>query len=142
MRSSLLIMLTGSKLFSSAIVMDSETNLMWQDNSDAKVTKATWVEAKNYCEELNLAKYSDWRLPSIKELQSIVYVGRSTSVIKENFRNIAPDSYWSFSENASNSNYVWIVGFDIGATKYQAKQYKSNIRCVRDIKQDTKKREE
>ncbi len=36
----------------------------------------TWEEALAYCEGLTLGDHSDWRLPTIKELNSIVDYGR------------------------------------------------------------------
>lgn len=52
-------------------VSDLVTGLMWQKTPD--YAHRTWDEAKAYAESLALAGHSDWRLPSIKELLSIVY---------------------------------------------------------------------
>jgi len=52
-------------------VTDLVTGLMWQKTPDFK--HRTWDEAKAYVESLTLAGHSDWRMPSIKELLSIVY---------------------------------------------------------------------
>ena len=51
-------------------VTDNVTGLIWQQEDD-DVTK-TWEEALAYCETLTLAGPTDWRLPDIKELMSIV----------------------------------------------------------------------
>ncbi|MBU2938519.1 DUF1566 domain-containing protein [Lacinutrix sp. C3R15] len=50
-------------------VTDNVTGLMWaqEQSTEAK----GWVEAAAYCENLTLGGYTDWRLPSIKELWSI-----------------------------------------------------------------------
>jgi hypothetical protein len=61
---------------------DTCTGLMWQkdtayvngdgqtplDNSDA----LTWCDALVFCENLSFAGHDDWRLPNVRELQSIV----------------------------------------------------------------------
>ena len=56
-------------------VTDNATGLMWMkqngEQSDGDY-QFTWAEALDYCENLTLAGYSDWRLPDVKELQSIV----------------------------------------------------------------------
>jgi len=56
-------------------ITDYATGLMWQksDNSEG----LDWKSALSYAENLELAGYSDWRLPNIKELQSIANYSRS-----------------------------------------------------------------
>ncbi len=49
--------------------VDNITNLMWQ--TIVIDEKMSWQEAMKYCENLKLAGYDDWRLPSVKELFSI-----------------------------------------------------------------------
>ncbi len=56
-------------------VEDKATNLTWQKADNGKAIN--WEQALSYCENLNLAGRADWRLPSIKELQSIVDYTRS-----------------------------------------------------------------
>lgn len=58
------------------IVIDTATNLMWEQ-SDGGVTY-TWSGAMDYCEDLELGGYTNWRLPDNKELQSIVKYGTTT----------------------------------------------------------------
>jgi hypothetical protein len=49
--------------------IDPSTGLMWtaKDNGN----DIPWAKAMKYCQNLSLAGYSDWRLPSIDELQRI-----------------------------------------------------------------------
>lgn len=56
-------------------VADSATGLMWQQADDGVARE--WESALAYCEALDLAGYADWRLPDVKELQSIVDYTRS-----------------------------------------------------------------
>lgn len=56
-------------------ITDLSTGLMWQ-TADS-LTGLNWENALFYAEELSLADYDDWRLPNIKELQSIVDYERS-----------------------------------------------------------------
>lgn len=56
-------------------ITDSATGLMWQTADDG-VTR-DWEEALSYAENLEYAGHDDWRLPSVKELQSIVDYTRS-----------------------------------------------------------------
>ncbi|MCP4182616.1 MAG: DUF1566 domain-containing protein, partial [Hyphomicrobiales bacterium] len=50
-------------------VTDLQTGLIWQQvQPDGRYT---WTDAKTYAENLTLGGYSDWRLPTIKELYSL-----------------------------------------------------------------------
>ena len=50
-------------------VTDNVTGLMWQQEDDD--VRRDWEDALVYCEELDLAGYTDWRLPDGGELRSI-----------------------------------------------------------------------
>lgn len=58
-------------------VSDLATGLMWQQQD---YHSNNWQDAINYCESLSLASYSDWRLPNVKELHSLVDYARSPAV--------------------------------------------------------------
>jgi hypothetical protein len=51
-------------------ITDKATGLMWTKADSDK--KMNWLQALDFAENLELAGHSDWRLPSAKELQSIV----------------------------------------------------------------------
>lgn len=59
-------------------ITDNATGLMWMQN-DSK-SAMNWEDALNYAENLEYAGYSDWRLPDVKELQSIVDYTRSPAI--------------------------------------------------------------
>ena len=52
-------------------VTDTSTNLMWAASDN--MGNITWHDAKIYCENPPIAgyKYSDWRMPTIKELKTL-----------------------------------------------------------------------
>ncbi|PCJ43179.1 MAG: hypothetical protein COA99_07820 [Moraxellaceae bacterium] len=55
-------------------ISDSATNLMWQeDDGDS----TDWDAAVTACESATTATHTDWRLPNIKELHSIVDYSKS-----------------------------------------------------------------
>jgi len=56
-------------------ITDKATGLMWMKNDNGAAV--SWENALNYAEGLEYAGYSDWRLPTAKELQSIVDYTRS-----------------------------------------------------------------
>ena len=78
-------------------VTDSATGLVWTKaysndtnefpqisglgNGDGSMD---WSEALGFCEDLDYAGYTDWKLPDIKELQSIVAYGQAEPVVDTN----------------------------------------------------------
>ncbi|MFR9523766.1 MAG: DUF1566 domain-containing protein [Rikenellaceae bacterium] len=58
-------------------ISDTATGLMWAKEDNGKGVE--WVEALPYAEAATLAGYTDWRLPNVKELQSIVDYSRAPS---------------------------------------------------------------
>ncbi|MBD3842399.1 MAG: DUF1566 domain-containing protein [Campylobacterales bacterium] len=113
------------------VVIDLKRNLMWQDNSDAKIYLSNFTLAKEYCETLSFSGFTDWKLPNIKELQTIVDVERKEVAIAKEFENFEPSSYWSSTVDMSNETNAWYVGFKTGATFKDSKDYDCYVRCVR-----------
>jgi len=56
-------------------VTDLSTGLMWQMSDGGQARN--WESALEYAENLELAGYSDWRLPNVKELESIIDYSRA-----------------------------------------------------------------
>ena len=56
-------------------ITDNATGLMWMQNDNGE--GIIWENALSYAANFEFAGYSDWRLPDIKELQSIVDYTRS-----------------------------------------------------------------
>ena len=59
-------------------ITDNATGLMWQQADDGFTRD--WESALTYAEGLSLGGYSDWRLPNVKELQSIVNYTKAPDV--------------------------------------------------------------
>ena len=114
------------------IVTDNVTNLMWQDNSEVKTVRKSWSNASLYCENLALGGYSDWRLPRIKELESIVDISKSNPAIDNSFLNCNSSIYWSSTIFATtNINYACLVVFNSGKSGYSSNSSTNSVRCVR-----------
>jgi len=91
-------------------VTDRLTGLMWPKNASLIGAKP-WNEALRYSNNLTLCGHSDWRLPNIKELESLGNA-ETTSVgwlITEGFYNVHPGDYWSSSFCAADPENVWVV---------------------------------
>jgi hypothetical protein len=111
-------------------VTDNNTGLIWQQDEGGQ---KTWEDSITYCEGLSLAGYTDWRLPNIKELDSITDDTLFNPAIDTNFFSDAQMSYyWSSTTYASGSSNAWDVAFT-GATNSYTHSKSSNyyVRCVR-----------
>ncbi len=110
-------------------VTDNVTGLMWQQEDDD--TTRTWDEACSYCNDLALGGYSDWRLPSKKELMSIVdYSIYSPAIDTTYFPGTNASLYWSSTPYSSFSR--WFVYFGYGRVGYgYGKSLSGYVRCVR-----------
>ena len=49
-------------------IIDTKTGLMWQEQEDGR---RIWNDSLEYCKGLSLAAHSDWRLPTLEELESL-----------------------------------------------------------------------
>ena len=94
-------------------VTDTSTGLMWQQQAGSSTQ--TWEQALAYCEGLNLGGHTDWRLPTIKELRSLVDYSRYNPAINTTyFPNAAASWYWSSTTGAHGTYFAWVVGFGLG----------------------------
>ena len=111
-------------------VSDTATGLIWQQTDDG--LKRNWQEALSYCEALILADKIDWRLPNIRELQSIVDDRRYNPAIDSSFNCNTDSCYWAGSTNASQEYTGWLVHFLHGeSNEYHSKRSMDYVRCVR-----------
>ena len=113
------------------VVTDSATGLMWQDDASVKSIIGSWSGAKEYCKNLTQSGYSDWFLPSIVELESIVDIKRYNPAIKKEFQNSVSSYYWSSSPSVPSSDYAWLVYFKSGYSYRSNKTGNLYVRCAR-----------
>ena len=111
-------------------ITDSDTTLMWQKEDDD--TRRTWEQAITYCEGLSLGTYSDWRLPNIKELRTIVDTTTYNPAINTTYFPNTDFDYWSSTTIEVNSSFAWHVFFLSGDVDWiDDKSANRYVRCVR-----------
>ncbi len=133
-------------------ITDNATNLIWIKDPSAIggvwgspgfPSQMTWSDANQNINNLNTlgyAGYSDWRLPTIQELQSIVNFGRSNPAIGEGallespWVNTKSSYYWSSTDSAVATMNAEVVSFDVGDSfpSWRMKTFPSYVRPVRD----------
>ncbi len=110
-------------------VIDLATGLTWQQQGDNE--KRAWTEAVSYCQELSLGGKTDWRLPDIKELQSIVDYRIVSPAIDTRIFLGTLGFFWSATINASDSGKAWSVYFTTGEISSFSNSSFFYVRCVR-----------
>ncbi len=111
-------------------IRDNLTNLLWQKTPHPDTL--TWEQALTYAENLTLGGFSDWRLPNIKELQSINDERLiSPSVTTNFFPNVGIKKYWSSSSLPNQTTKAWYLSTQYGITTYDFKTARLAILCVR-----------
>jgi len=119
-------------------VSDNKTGLMWAQNANFLNASLTWYDAFTSVKNLNTLPigcgssgdpcYTDWRLPNIKELQSLIDYGHTAPALPENHEDaFTQDSvknyyYWSSTTNLSNPYaQAWTVYMITGGVSSQPK---------------------
>ena len=118
-------------------VTDEVTGLMWQQA--VPTATYTWAEAVAYCSTtLTLSGYSDWRLPSLVELVSILDLQPTNNIDGTYFPLTPTNNFWSSSlVVGSPSQTAWTVSFLIGWVNSDSVSYVvHNVRCVRSAAAD------
>ena len=122
------------------IVIDTATLLIWQDelytigekdslSANTESGKALhWVNAINYCDNLMLGGYSDWKLPNINELYTITNktIFSKFDIAFLGFSNSYYTPFWSSTTCKTNS----IEAYTLYNNRKQ-KDKTAYVKCVR-----------
>ncbi len=79
------------------MVVDKQTGLVWQKNEAGEYR---WADAVDYCQALNLAGKTDWRLPNKEELAS-------SHRLAFEFPHLADSYYWSSTTDVKFNFRAW-----------------------------------
>jgi hypothetical protein len=136
----------GRFIFLDLTVKDNNTGLIWIRNGN--LGRQSRDGANKLVEELNRNKYAgheDWRLPTAKELESLVKYAKSLGYDRSpkgpyklfnemGFYDVQSSIYWSSSTSIfmTFSGGSWGVSMDNGSSDYNNKTNKINIWPVRE----------
>lgn len=108
-------------------ITDNLTGLMWLKDGGC-FKKRKWTNSLNAIAYFNnnpgyyncmeyTANYSDWRLPDVRELESLINYGVPNSadwLNSQGFVNLNRFYYWSSTTHQANHQYAWVVQMSNG----------------------------
>ena len=106
-------------------ITDLDTGLMWTQVPSAAMN---WNAALAHAEGLTTAGYTDWRLPNVKELQTLVDITLATATSaasaqpclqRKLFSAATATAYWSSTplrSGAGTSTQAWLVEFGVNTS--------------------------
>ena len=110
---------------------------MWARNASIFETRS-WANALTDCNGLTLGGHNDWRLPNVKELQSLIDFAFYRPALSNDagtgkwlegnaFTGVQSNAYWTSTTYAANTGYAWGVSLYNG---YVYDGHKSNTYYV------------
>jgi len=121
-------------------VTDCVTGLMWQKGENPRMN---WFDALDACRKLSVGGHSDWRLPNIKELNTILNLDYTDGwwYFRKSFPadGLVPPLLHYFSSTPFEKFYVWVTNFCFGYDGYYAsKEATLLFRAVRTAQVESK----
>ncbi len=104
-------------------VTDNLTGLTWLKNANcfgfvmwAQALAETKMLAHGSCGLTDGSAVGDWRLPNVKELQSLIDFGRASPALPTGhpFVGVQPDFYWSSTTLVVFPDAAWGIGLNVG----------------------------
>ena len=101
------------------IVVDRATGLMWPADWTGAGGNGggllAWFAAILWANALNFAGFSDWRLPNIAELFSLVeFEGAGPFIYQPPFSNVVSGNYWSGTTYQALVTSAYALRFNLG----------------------------
>jgi hypothetical protein len=137
---------------------DKETYLIWEVKSETNINQEmTFLEALDYCDNLELDGYSDWWLPSVSQARTLAHFpiyGEYNDDWEQWFEYYGPytnngffvkyqlaynmgvsGDYWVVSEKVSFAksaeDFAWYIDYTTGYDDWSYTTAQNYVRCVR-----------
>ena len=111
-------------------VLDNTAALIW---SVKELKRGTWKRASAAVAELDIAGFSDWRLPTVEELFLLADHSKNSPAINTAFfPDCKSDWYWTSTPAASSpGGFAWLVFFGDGFANWSNHGSDFCVRAVR-----------
>ena len=128
----LMLVISGTILFAASSKLDDKTGLVWQDNQDVATIEKSQPEAKEYCQNLKLDGFEDWRLPTLAEAYTIVDLTRDRPALKKGFEVRLDERFWTDTLFVKNpEKEAWRLSMSYGEAEPYKRARAYRVRCVR-----------
>lgn len=95
-------------------ITDNNTGLMWAKNQSDKTIP--WGKTENYCQNLTVGDYSDWRMPTVKELWSLRDFSKGWPWLDTKYFNLSSDG------TQMRYHHTWTSDAYLIESEYQNRQ--------------------
>lgn len=119
------------------VVIDNATGLMWARDGNAaggnNGAAINWSNGLIYAEGLTFAGFSDWRMPNLFEIESILDHSVNPGIYPEfiNMHAIPGDYYWSSTTPVSDTDFAFVIAFMQLIRTAQPKLNTNYLLCLR-----------
>jgi Protein of unknown function (DUF1566) len=100
-------------------VYDRRTGLGWATVEPPSLGPLSWTDALDIVDSMNAGVaygYHDWRLPNIRELESLIDIRRHTPALSEGHPfGLVPEGCWSSTTSVYEPRFAWVVYMQDGA---------------------------
>jgi hypothetical protein len=109
----------GRYVIDKGALYDRCTGLGWAKMELSATGPLSWTDALDFVGRINAGNaggHTDWRLPNIRELESLIDVRRHTPALSEGhpFGRV-PEGCWSSTTSVYEPRYAWVVYLQDGA---------------------------
>ena len=126
---------------------DNSTGIMWYRCSvgqtwDSQTSsclggneQVDWQQALKLANDATEAGFTDWQLPSVKELSTLVERRCVDAAINSTiFPNTVAENYWTNTSGVGSTSQAWAVAFYSGKTNLRSKGSDVHLRLMRYVK--------
>lgn len=109
---------------------DNLTAVIW---IRSPTSGGTWQQALNFANNLDACGFTDWRLPSRKELRSLIDYGDNSLawLLSQGFKNLYAGDHWSSTTVAGDATQAWSLILINGVVLTESKTTYNHIWAVR-----------